>query len=276
MIPFMQYIRKTMEFKKHICFAGVCMVWASTTAMGAADFPCDSTRSVSAEERKKWGQQGNWAGFGVGTGIFMHQADGQTWDPWRVLANDVVYEAPEAWELTTSNVATNWRLEANPIEYRQRVLGNLVGITTGVGVDWWRVGIDNAYRWNPDTSGIDVQTLGGGEVLRNRLNMGWVRIPVLASVRTAREADKGLHIEAGAVAGYRVFGVLARETKTGGAVVRETSHDLAINTFQLNARVLFGLRKVSVFVEAPLLPLFTDSPDRYAAAGTLGLHVAMH
>jgi len=151
-----------------------------------------------------------------------------------------------------------------------------VGITTGVGVDWWRVGIDNAYRWNPDTSGIDVQVVGGGEVLRNRLNMGWVRIPVLASVRTAREADKGLHIEAGAVGGYRVFGVLARETKTGGTVVRETSHDLAINTFQLNARVLVGIRKVSVFVEAPLLPLFTDAPDQFAAAGTLGLHVAMH
>jgi len=265
-----------MEFQKHRYFVAGCMLWSTASVAFPSVFPCDSARSVTAEERKKWGQQGNWAGFGVGTGIFMHQTDGGDWDPWRLLANDVAYEAPTSWQWVTSNAASNWRLEANPIEYRQRILGNLVGITTGVGVDWWRVGIDNAYRWNPDTSGIDVQAVGGGEVLRNRINMGWVRIPILASVRTAREADKGLHIEAGAVGGYRVFGVLARETKTGGTVVRETSHDLAINTFQLNARLLVGIRKVSVFVEAPLLPLFTESPDRYAAAGTLGLHVAMH
>lgn len=265
-----------MEFKKKMYFALVGMSLASVSSCAMTAFPSDSARSVSAEERKKWGQQGNWAGFGVGTGIFLHHADLQSWDPWRLLSDEVIFEAPAAWELETANVASNWRLEANPIEYRQRILGNLVGITTGVGVDWWRVGIDNAYRWNPDTASIDVQAVGGGEVLRNRLNMGWVRIPVLASIRTAKEADKGLHIEAGAVGGYRVFGVLARETKTGGSVVRETSHDLAINTFQLNARVLVGIRKVSVFIEAPLLPLFTEAPDRFAAAGTLGLHFAMH
>lgn len=263
-----------MEYKKHLSLAAAALLLCTS---GAQALECsDSTRTVSAEERKKWGQQGNWAGFGMGTGIFMYHADGSEWDAFRLLSDEVVFEAPEVWHLETANVSTNWRLEANPIEYRQRILGNLVGITTGVGVDWWRFGIDAAYRWQQDTSAVLAQSVGGGEVLRNRVNMGWVRIPLLASVRTAREADKGLHIEAGAVAGYRVFGNLVREFKSGGSVIREASSDLAFNTFQLNARVLVGIRKVSVFAEVPLLPVFTSPSDHFASVGTLGLHVAMH
>jgi hypothetical protein len=236
----------------------------------------DSTRTEPSAERKKWGQQGHWAGFGVGTGVFMHHSDGTDWDAARVLSNEVVFDAPGSWHIETANVSSNWRLEANPIEYRQRILGNLVGITTGVGVDWWRFGIDTEYRWQPASPAVIAQSMGGGEVLRNRVNMGWVRIPVLASVRTAREAEKGIHVEAGAVAGYRVFGILVREYKSAGAIVRESSSDLAFNRFQLNARVLVGIRKVSMFAEVPLLPLFTAPSDRYASVGTLGLHVAMH
>ena len=263
-----------MEYKKYVYFTAVAMLVLPLGAHASVDE--DSTRTVSHEERKKWGQQGNWAGFGVGTGIFMYHKDGSEWDAFRLLSEDVVYGTPEEWHLETANVSSNWRLEANPIEYRQRILGNLVGITTGVGVDWWRFGIDAAYRWQQDTSVVLAQSTGGGEVLRNRVNMGWVRIPLLASVRTAREADKGLHIEAGAVAGYRVFGNLVREFKSGGSVIREASSDLAFNTFQLNARVLVGIRKVSVFAEVPLLPVFTSPSDYFASVGTLGLHVAMH
>jgi hypothetical protein len=263
-----------MKYKKHFyliaCTLTLLPAWASALECS------DSTRAVSAAERKKWAQQGHWAGFGAGTGIFMHHADGAEWDAFRLLSDQVVFEAPQGWHLETANVSSNWRLEANPIEYRQRILGNLVGITTGVGVDWWRFDIDAEYRWQPDTQAVVVENVGSGEVLRNRVNMGWVRIPLLASVRTAREADKGLHVEAGAVAGYRVFGGLVREYKSSGSVTRESSNDLAFNTFQLNARVLVGIRKVSVFAEVPLLPLFTSPSDHFASVGTLGLHVAMH
>jgi hypothetical protein len=244
----------------------------SATESFSQAFACDS---VTTPKKEKKDSEGYWGGISI-SAVSMAQFQGNLED------YDATWGARDGLGLITDDALSSWRLELNPFEYRQRILGEFVGFTTGLGFDWWHVGVDNEHIlqhdeaedvvgsqvFNPDT--LDIQ--------KNNINAVYLRVPMLVSLRTSRSGSKGLHVEAGFVGAYMLGGSYQYEYRQAGSTTSVEEEDFPINPLQINARIGVGFKNVSLLAEASLLPFFeeeqVDQPTMHAFS--LGLQFAFN
>ncbi|MDA0912559.1 MAG: outer membrane beta-barrel protein [Bacteroidetes bacterium] len=214
---------------------------------------CDTTATTESKEKSV----GNWRGFS-GSVVSMAQFQGNLDD---YNAN---WGARPGLGLITDDVSQSWRLEFNPLEKRQRILGEFLGITTGLGVDWWRVGIDPEHRLDYDEVNqivvAEILNPDSVNVTKNQIDAIYLRVPFLASLHTYRAGKSGFHIEAGLVAGYLLHSNYQYERQSGFTTLT-TSEEFVINPLQLNGRASIGIGKISLLGEASLLPFFDENPQ---------------
>lgn len=250
------------------------MLLASLTsnAIGSAGIVMTNDSTRSKEKRES---EGHWGGLSL-SAASMGQFQGNLEDYSATLG------ARPDLGIITNDALESWRLELNPFEYRQRILGEFVGFTTGLGFDWWHYAVDNSHilihdetndvitseSFNPDT--INIQ--------KNQLNAVFLRLPLLVSVRTARSGSKGIHVEAGFVGAYLLGNSYQYEVEQNGSTTTVKEKDFRVNPLQINARIGVGFKNVSLLGEASLLPFFdevqTDQPTMHSFS--LGLHFAFN
>jgi len=236
-----------------------------------------SSTAKSDNESKK--SKGYFGGLSFST-VTMLQFTGDVQNPDEVEKEDWSWGGPDTLGLFTSDVTNSWRIEFNPFEYRQKILGEFIGITTGIGFDWWRLSVnaDRELYYDESTEQVasNVLPTDSLDVTSHRLDVAYIRVPLLVSVRTDRDADEGLHIEAGLVGGYRLVGQYFREYKTAFNTTTEKDNTFPLNPFSINARLSFGYGNVSVFGEAALLPTFEEVRSPAVHSGSVGIHFAFN
>lgn len=247
-------------------------VFALASSMTAsAHCPTDST---TTEKKRTVESKGNWSGISFNA-LSMAQFQGN-------LENyDATWGAREDLGLITDDAFESFRLSINPFEKRQKLLGEFFGITTGIGFDWLRLGVDPERRlvFNEATSTVLAESvdLNTTTMRVNRVNAVYLRVPVLASVHLFRSGGKGLHAEGGLVAGYLLHGKYNREYEQG-TTDYVTEEDFPVAPIQLSARLGVGFGNVSLLGEAALLPFFDESPADSPSmhSFSLGLQIALN
>lgn len=238
----------------------------------------DST-GTSASSNDKERSKGYFGGLSI-SAVTMMQFAGDVQNPDEVATEDFTWGAPDTLGLLTSDVTNSWRLEFNPFEYRQKILGEFLGITTGIGFDWWRMSVDANrelyYDESADQIASNLLPTDSLDVKKHRLDAVYVRLPILVSLRTAKEADEGLHLEAGVVGGYRLTGRYYREYDTNFNTTTQLDKSFPINPFSLNGRLAFGYGNVSVVAEIGLLPTFEETRSPAVNNGSVGIHFAFN
>ena len=237
-------------------FTAALILMVSSEVFGSTSssvFLSDSTE-IKTENKAK--SLGNWRGMSM-SAVSMAQFQGNlesysaSWGPRDGLG------------MITDDALTSWRLELNPFEKRQRMLGEFIGITTGLGFDWWHVGVDDSHRLQFDEA-MDVVTADAFSpdsinVSKNFINAVYLRVPLLASLHTYRSGKSGFHVEAGLVGGYLLHGKYTFEQKTSSST-NTAVEDFPISPLQVNARLAVGFGKMSLLGEASLLPFFEENP----------------
>lgn len=228
--------------------------------------------SVAKAEKKE--SQGHWGGISFNA-VSMAQFQGN-------LEVDVpTWGSREDLGLVIDDVAESFRIELNPFEYRLRLLGEFVGLTTGLGFDWWHIGISDQrqlfFNDSLDMVQADFSISSNAQMKKNQLDGVYLRVPLLASIRTARSGSKGMHIEAGFVAAYLIHGKYTYEYKLGGQTTN-ISKDFPISPIQMNARLGVGFKNVSLLSEANLTSFFQENPADQPSlhAFSIGLHFAFN
>ena len=243
-------------------------------ASSVAAFAHCPTDSTSTEPKRPVESKGNWSGLSFNA-LSMAQFQGN------LESYDASWGPRENLGLITDDAFESFRLSINPFEKRQKLLGEFFGITTGIGFDWLRLGVDPERRlvFDEATSTVLAETvdLNTTTVRVNRVNAVYLRVPVLASVHLFRSGGKGLHAEGGLVAGYLLHGKYNREYEHGTTDF-VTEEDFPVAPIQLSARLGIGFGKVSLLGEAALLPFFdenpVDSPSMHSFS--LGLQIALN
>lgn len=247
-----------------------CFLTFSSAAFAEGGFS-----SKSDSTKTKGESEGYWGGISLSTAS-MGQFQGDLEDYSATLG------ARPDLGIITNDALTSWRLELNPFEYRQRILGEFVGFTTGLGFEWWHYGIDNSHILTHDEASelitAEVFSADSLNIQKNQLNAVFLRLPLLVSVRTARSGSKGLHIEAGLVGAYLLGNSYRYEYNLGGSTTTVKEDDFPVNPLQINARIGIGFKNVSLLGEASLLPFFdevqTDQPTMHSFS--LGMHFAFN
>lgn len=238
----------------------------------------DSTGSGSSSQKDER-SKGYFGGLSL-SAITMMQFAGDVQNPDEVVTEDFTWGAPDTLGLLTSDVTNSWRLEFNPFEYRQKILGEFLGITTGIGFDWWRMSVDSNrelyYDEATDQIASTLLPADSLDVKKHRLDAVYVRLPILVSLRTDKDADEGLHLEAGVVGGYRLIGRYYREYDENFTTTTQQDKSFRINPFSINGRVAFGYGNVSVVAEIGLLPTFEETRSPAVNNGSVGIHLAFN
>ncbi|MDE0979785.1 MAG: outer membrane beta-barrel protein [Flavobacteriales bacterium] len=247
--------------------------------LGILAFPFNATSfdwlesDSLSKSKKKPESEGYWGGISLNK-VLMGQFQGDLEDYNASLG------APAHLGMKLDHVTESWRIELNPFEYRQRFIGEYIAFTTGLGIDWWHVGIDDEriLYFNEEDERVMSNFIGSDTLTinSNSLDAVYLRVPFLVSLRTSRKGDKGLHVEAGLVGGVRIWSQYKTHYESGGTETEQTTSDFPINPIQLNARVALGLGNVSLLAEASLLPYFEEirSPNLHSLS--IGLQFAFN
>ena len=222
---------------------------------------------------KKPSSEGYWGGLSLNL-VSMAQFQGDLED------YDASFGAPDHLGMELDDISESWRVELNPFEHRQRFIGEYIAFTTGLGFDWWHVGIDDEHLlyFSEDEERVMSTFIGSDSlaISKNHLDAVYFRLPLLVSLRTSRKGDQGMHVEAGLVGGYRIWSQYKTKYKHGGIQTEQTVDAFPINPFQLHARFAVGFGNVSLLTEVSLLPFFEESRSPEVHSLSLGLQFAFN
>ena len=223
------------------------------------------------------GIRGLWKGFSFGTGLFYTSPNAIA----PGLPEVSEWGTPAAWSLADDRIGSNWRMELNPIEYRAKLIGERFGLTTGFGMDLWRVGVEDGVKLTfadaAATTGLEAVAVDSLNMRRHALRAGWVRVPLLLDLHTSKTSGEGFHLAAGIVGGVKLYSSYRRvyEDAVGGDW-KEKYKGFGVNRFAASGRIQAGFKHVSLVVEVPMLPFFEGELENNVGAVTVGLHFGSH
>jgi hypothetical protein len=134
--------------------------------------------------------EGSWAGFGLGLNSFMN-------------ADHDFYSEADA-PFLVLDYAKSVNIQLNVWEKRFPIIKEYVGLTTGIGFQWNRYGLqknvdvfanaDSIYAVNNTTVSFN----------KNLLRTTYLQIPLLFEFNTNKYEDKSWHLSLGVVGGVRI------------------------------------------------------------------------
>lgn len=208
---------------------------------------------MDEEEDRTPGSVGHWNGFSVGTVLLTDEAMLPGFEG--TLLEDDLFLA--------GNVFNSWHMGVALAEYRQRIFTDQIGISTGFGLDWMRLKVDaeQIHRNTalmPDVANAPLDTAGNWAVdtQKSHVQAGYLRVPLLLSLRTASSAEDGLHLEAGIVGGVRLFSSYVHKYSDDANRYKDRISGFGLSPLQFNGRITVGYENISVFSEFALNELF--------------------
>ena len=241
------------------------------SASASAHCPTDSTTTA---KKRPVESKGNWSGISFNA-LSMAQFQGN-------LENyDATWGAREDLGLITDDAFESFRLSINPFEKRQKLLGEFFGITTGIGFDWLRLGVDPERRlvFNEATSTVLAESvdLNTTTMRVNRVNAVYLRVPVLASVHLFRSGGKGLHAEERPGSRIPVARQIQPRIRARNNRLRYR-RGFPCRTHSTQCSIGRRLWQRQLVSEAALLPFFDESPADSPSmhSFSLGLQIALN
>lgn len=147
-------------------FSSLLLTTALVIGQHASATTCP-TDTTEVRNKRKMESKGNWSGLSF-SALSMAQFQGN-------LENyTATWGAREDLGLITDDAFDSFRVSINPFERRQKLLGEFLGITTGIGFDWIRLGVapDRVLGYDASSETVVATVLESNsvDVSVNRIN----------------------------------------------------------------------------------------------------------
>ncbi len=167
----------------------------------------------------------------------------------------------------------------NFFEKRIRIIGDYVGLVTGLGFTNSRYGFKNEnlrLGSNSDSTFgvIDTNLFNGFS--KNQLRVNTFNIPLLLQINTSKKQSKNFHIAVGAVGGIRIGSNVKYnfDTEGGGDNKNKERGRFNLNPFQLSGTVRVGYNDFGLFANYNILSLYER--DKSEEAFPLSFGASFH
>ena len=233
----------------------------------------DSTFKDKAPEGKsKWHNNffkknhydGNWGGLMIGFNNFFN-ASGKM-------------EVPVGYEFLDPDFTNSRTFALNLLEQNFSLIKNKLGITTGLGFQWYNYRFAKNAQLFANQGAIDgmIDTVNASRYKKSKLSYTMLNIPLLLEFQTnPNHNKKSFHINAGVIFGVK----LCSHTKTiidDGAETKITvSDDFNLNPIRLDATASIGYDIVNLFASYSLTPLFKDKEGPKLYPFTAGIYLML-
>ena len=163
----------------------------------------------------------------------------------------------------------------NVIEKKIPLIKHYLGLNTGLGFTWQN------FEFNDSLS---IVNLGGDSIVglsaspleyeKNRLKVGYIKIPLLLEINTSKQEEKNFHIAAGFIAGWNYRTVFKQKYEVDNDTVKsKVKGDYNVSPFSLEASARVGYGDLTLFASASITSLFEEDKGPEVYPFTVGLTV---
>lgn len=150
----------------------------------------------------------------------------------------------------------------------------MIGITTGLGIQWNRYGIKNTYeiKYNEDEVYGDTSAIGRN-YSKNVLKATYLTMPFLLEFQAGKKKSKMFRMAVGVIGGYKIGSRLKQEYEFEGRDYEfKTKGHYHFNPFQVYATARIGYGDVSLFANYGLTRIFEEGRGPQLYPIQFGLH----
>jgi hypothetical protein len=203
----------------------------------------------------------HWAGFEVGLNNYVNSNRSMSLD------NSMSYM-----DLNTSR---SWNFNINFMQYGFGLIGDKIGLVTGLGAEW------NNYHFDNDNSITKVNGIiapldltSYTDIRKNRLQTTYLRAPLLLEFQIPA-GKKRIYLSAGPVAGVKVFSntkIVYKENGDKQKVKDRDDYNISPLRYGFTARA--GYRGLKLFANYYMTPLFEANKGPEIYPFSVGLTLA--
>lgn len=189
------------------------------------------------------GEHASWAGFGIGLNSFMNTND--------QFASEA--DAP----FLVLDYAKSLNFQLNVWEKRFPIIKEYLGLTTGLGFQWNRYGLEKNVDVLANADSIYALNNTTVNYNKNVLRSTYVQIPLLLEFNSNKDESKNWHLSVGVVGGIRVASSWKTKWEFDGKPQKaKTKDDFNFNSLAANAYAQIGYGNVGLFVQYGLTDVF--------------------
>lgn len=216
----------------------------------------DSTGNEEGDKKKRYSHDGHWAGVDFGVGIMMNSQFKSSFPT-----------APQ-WE---NDPAKSFYWNLNIVDHRFNLYKEYIGITTGLGLNFTRVGLSNNYVLNQNADSVWA-VKDSIPYSKNKLRATYLQIPLLLEFNTNSDEDKSFYFATGVIGGVRIGSSVKRKRDISGFESKEKIKGVyGLSPFKLDATVRMGYADWGLFANYSLVPLFDKKKTAEVYPLTFGL-----
>lgn len=221
------------------------------------------TTSVSKKEKsekdedKVWKKYGHWGGMDFGFTSLLNTNGTSSFNKQLFLENDP---------------SKSFYVSLNLLEHKFPIINNYVGITTGLGFDWMKVGIKNNLQLNYNADSVWTVKDLTYNYDKNVLRATYLDIPLFIEFNTSANPRKSWFFMIGVVGGMRIGSKFIQQLYDHkNEINKKIKGDYALNPYKLNASFRLGYKHVGLFTNYSLIPMFDTKRVEKAFPLTFGL-----
>jgi hypothetical protein len=189
------------------------------------------------------GEHASWAGFGLGLNSFMNSAD------------RFVTEADAPFLMLDYAKSINFQF--NVWEKRFPIYKEYVGVTTGLGFQWNRYGLEKNVDIASNADSIYAVNNIMVNYNKNVLRSTYLQIPLLLEFNSNKDESKNWHLSIGVVGGVRIASSWKTKWEEDGKPLKaKTKDDFNFNSLSANAYAQIGYGNLGLFVQYGLTDVF--------------------
>jgi len=162
----------------------------------------------------------------------------------------------------------------NFAQVKGRIVKDYVGIVTGLTVQIynWKFSGSDELVFLGDSMGLG--PTGERNVNKNKLRASYIGVPVMLEFNTSLDPDKSFHITAGVVGKVRIENMYKQKFSLDGNDNKTAlKGDLGLNRWAADAMVRIGYKRLTVFGQVGLLPLFDNDNTQDVYPFAVGLFI---
>lgn len=180
-------------------------------------------------------------------------------------------DAPAGASFLELDYAKSIQFGLNLLEKDFHIYKNYINVVTGFGFDFNHYAFKNNVTLNPDTTYLSA-TVDNIDYKKNRLNVSYIKAPLLIEINTSKNPSKNFHIAGGVEFAYKIHSVAKQKYEVADTKIKnKTKDDFNIEPFRYSAVARIGYNGVTVFANYGLNRLFQKNKGPQVYPFTLGV-----